>query len=166
MTRLAKWFLMMGLATAFCAGAAWAATGVLRLASLDPASTTLSSTVLQPAQGGAMRISAPGPVSVCLGQVDGLTVDGCRLLYTARVKSQALAGRAFLEMWLHFADGSIYFSRGMQSYVSGDQDWKELNAPFLLQKGQKPVKATLNLAVVGSGTVWVEELRLDRLPLD
>ena len=111
------------------------------------------------------KLSTAGPVSLCLAQVDKLDLDDCRLILQAQVKCQGLQGRAYLEMWLHFADGGLYFSRGMNSFVKGDSDWRTLSTPFFLKKGQKPLKATLNLAVQGSGTVWVDDLRLIRLPL-
>lgn len=112
-----------------------------------------------------LKLETAGPISLCLAQVGNLDLDECRLIFSAQVRCQGLQGRAYLEMWLHFADGGVYFSRGMNSFVQGDSDWRTLTTPFFLKKGQNPLKATLNIAVQGSGTVWVDDLRLIRLPL-
>jgi hypothetical protein len=86
-------------------------------------------------------------------------VDNSRLLYQARVKSQDLQGAAFLEMWC-LVGGSDYFSRGMDSVVTGTMDWKKLETPFILQSGQWAEEVTLNIVVNGKGTVWIDDVRL------
>lgn len=108
---------------------------------------------------GAVRITTSWPTTICLGVIPALGVENSRLLYQAKVKSQDLQGTAFLEMWCQVA-GTQYFSRGMDSVVTGDMDWKTLETPFLLQSGQKAETLTLNLVVNGKGTVWVDDVRV------
>ena len=74
--------------------------------------------------------------------------------------ARALDGTAYLEMWCHFADGSRYFARGVDSTVSGSADWTPVQTVFRLEPGQRPVRVTLNLVVNGTGTVWIDEARL------
>jgi hypothetical protein len=157
----------------FSAGPAMAvAQGSTQLAAVDlgavkPLGFNLAPDKSQAFLGdSSLKVEAAGPLSLCLAVVDDLAVDDCRLVYQARVKCRGLRGRAYLEMWLHFADGGIYFSRGLNNFVSGDSDWTALVTPFFLKKGQKPVKATLNLVVQGVGAVWIDDLRLLKLPLE
>lgn len=122
--------------------------------------TTIESDTVVKAEGqGAVKISTKGPVVICLGEVSGIDVDDARLIYQAKVKSENLAGSAFLEMWCTVGGGQ-YFSRGMDSMVKDTTDWTTVQTPFLLQKGQKATKVTLNLVINGAGTVWVDDVRL------
>jgi hypothetical protein len=95
-----------------------------------------------------------------LGEVTGLDIDGAKLVYKARVKSD-LEGTAFLEMWAHVGGGQ-YFSRGMNDVVKQKTDWKVIQTPFLFQKGEKPDKVTLNLVINGKGTVWIDDIVLSK----
>jgi hypothetical protein len=113
---------------------------------------------------GAIRISTLWPTTICLGEVSGLNVDNAKLVYKAKVKSENLKGKAFLEMWCHVGGGQ-YFSRGMNSAVTGTMNWKTLQTPFMLQAGQKANKVTLNIVINGSGTVWIDDLYLFKEPL-
>jgi len=150
-----------------CSGAL-AADELARLA-LDEAGsigTVIAADEAGAAEGrAAIRIETQGPASICLGQATGLDVDQATLIYQAKVKSHQLEGNAFLEMWVHFADGGPFFSRGLNSTVSGTSDWTVLQTPFLLRAGQKPTRITFNVYVNGSGTVWVDDIRLLKLPL-
>ena len=113
---------------------------------------------------GSIKITTLWPTTICLGEVEGLNVENGQLIYRAQVKSENLEGTAFLEMWCHVGGGQ-YFSRGMNSVVTGTMDWKTLQTPFFLQPGQKTKKATLNIVINGKGTVWVDDVRLLKEPL-
>jgi hypothetical protein len=89
-------------------------------------------------------------------------VDNCKVVHAAKVKTDlAGKGQAFLEMWCQVSGGR-YFSKGMNSAVSGRQDWKEIETPFMLQAGQKPEKITLNLVINGMSTVWIDDIVLSQ----
>ena len=79
--------------------------------------------------------------------------------------AEAMDGAAFLEMWCKVGGGQ-YFSRGLNSTISGTKDWQKVNAAFILNKGQKAQVVTLNLVVNGIGTVWVDDLQLSKQPLN
>ena len=113
---------------------------------------------------GSIKITTLWPTTICLGEVEGLNVENGQLIYRAQVKREKLEGTAFLEMWCHVGGGQ-YFSRGMNSVVTGTMDWKTLQTPFFLQPGQKTKKATLNIVINGKGTVWVDDVRLLKEPL-
>lgn len=113
---------------------------------------------------GSIKITTLHPTTICLGHVLGLDVEEATLICTARVKSE-LDGTVFLEMWAH-VDGGRYFARGLNDTVEGRRDWTSIQAPFRFQKGQRPDKVVVNIVVNGTGTVWVDDLRLAKAPLD
>jgi hypothetical protein len=113
---------------------------------------------------GSIKISILWPTTVCLGEVAGLDIENARLIYRAEVKSR-LEGAAMLEMWVHVGGGQ-YFSRGLNSTVTGNSEWQSIQTPFTLQKGQNPDKVTLNLIINGKGTVWIDNLVLSKEPLN
>ena len=130
---------------------------------LDDASslgTTVSTDPTVKQEGnGSIRISTLWPTTICLGEVQELEVENAQIIYRAKVKSEKLEGTAFLEMWCHVGGGQ-YFSRGMNSAVSGTMDWMILQTPFFLKPGQRTKKVTLNIVINGKGTVWVDDVHL------
>ena len=131
---------------------------VLELGNADSLGTVIKGT------GGVVEVIAQGPSTVCLGVVSNPGADNCLLVYQAQVKTQGLAGRAYLEMWCLIPGKGEFFSRGMQSAVGGDADWTVIKTPFLLQKGQKPSAVVLSLVVAGAGRVWIKDPRLFKEP--
>ena len=92
-------------------------------------------------------------------------VEQCLLTYRAKVKSEGLAGRAYLEMWCRFPGRGEFFSKGLGQVVRGTTDWGSYETPFHLKKGQRPDLIKLNLVVEGRGRVWVRDVELIRTPL-
>jgi len=98
-------------------------------------------------------------------------VEDCRVLYRAKLKSEGLTGRAYLEMWCRLPGRGEFFSKGLANPVTGTNDWISCEIPFFLQKGQKPDLIRLNLVVVATGfifkktvagKVWIKEVELVR----
>ena len=114
---------------------------------------------------GSLRISADAPMIVQLYEVDNLNVHQAQLIYRARVRTENLDGQAYLEMWCHFTGKGQYFSRALHQPFTGTMEWSTTETPFILQKGQKPDWVSLNLVVNGTGTVWVDDIRLLKAPL-
>jgi hypothetical protein len=114
---------------------------------------------------GALRVEASAPTVVRLYEVSGLTIDDARLIYRAKVKTENLEGTAYLEMWCVFPGMGEYFSRSLQSPVSGTVDWSTQETPFFLQKGQRPELVKLNVVVNGRGTLWIDDIALLKGPL-
>ncbi|MBI5968662.1 MAG: hypothetical protein HY882_12515 [Deltaproteobacteria bacterium] len=139
----------------------------LKKLNLDDASvigTTIQTDTQVKAEGkGAIKITTQWPTTICLGEVSALNIEGAKLVYKARVKSD-LEGTAYLELWAHVGGGP-YFSRGLKDVVSQKSDWKTIQTPFFFQKGQKPDKVTLNVVINGKGTLWIDDVVLSREPL-
>ncbi len=88
-----------------------------------------------------------------------------RLIYRARMRSEGLRGKAYLEMWCVFPGQGEFFSRALQSPLSGTNDWTSQETPFFLKKGQDPSRVKLNLVIEGEGTVWLDQVVLAKAPL-
>ena len=115
--------------------------------------------------GGSIRVTASEPVTVRIAELENLSVDDARLIYRARLRTAGLRGKTYLEMWCEFPGGGAYFSRALESPVTGTNDWLSQETPFVLQKGQIPNRVKLNLVIDGQGTVWLDEVVLVKAPL-
>jgi len=114
---------------------------------------------------GSLRIVAKEPTIVRLFEVDDIDVDDARLIYQARVRTKDVEGQVYLEMWCHFPGKGEFFSRGLDSPLTGTTNWVTLQIPFFLKKGEKPDYVKLNIVINGIGTVWIDDVRLLKAPL-
>jgi hypothetical protein len=115
---------------------------------------------------GALRITADGPTTVRLFEVNGIDVENARLIYQAKVRTEGVEGQVYLEMWCHFPGKGEFFSRGLQTPLTGTANWTTEETPFFLTKGDKPDYIKLNLVVNGKGTAWIDDIRLLKAPLN
>ncbi len=115
---------------------------------------------------GALRIIADGPTTVRLFEVSGLDIENARLIYQAKLRTEAVEGQVYLEMWCHFPGKGEFFSRGLQTPLTGTMNWTTEETPFFLKKGDKPDYIKLNLVVNGKGTAWIDDIRLLKAPLN
>ena len=114
---------------------------------------------------GSLKIIASQPLTVRLFEVPGLEVDDARLIYRAKVRTEGVEGLVYLEMWCHFPGKGEFFSRGLQTPLSGTTNWTTEETPFFLKKGEKPDYVKLNLVVNGKGMAWIDDVRLLKAPL-
>jgi len=114
---------------------------------------------------GSLKITATAPRIVRLFETGDLGVDNARLIYQARLKTQDVKGRVFLEMWCHFSGKGEFFSRGLDRPLSGTNEWTTEETPFFLQKGSKPDNIKLNLVIDSGGIVWIDDIKLLKAPL-
>lgn len=92
-------------------------------------------------------------------------VEQCLVAYRAKVKSESLDGRAFLEMWCRLPGRGEFFSKGFNRPVKGTTDWASYEIPFFLKKGQRPDLIKLNLVVEGTGKIWIKDIEVQKTPL-
>ena len=111
---------------------------------------------------GSIKIVASEPATVRLFEVDNIDVDDTRLVYRARVRTEAVQGQVYLEMWCRLPGQGEFFSRAVHAPISGSTEWVWQETPFFLKKNQKPDLIKLNIVVDGSGTVWIDEVALAR----
>jgi len=134
------------------------------LVTFVPDKPTITQSGIRAEQGG-WRIDTTEKQMIRLFEVESPAVEQCLLTYRAELKAEALKGRAFLEMWCRMPGRGEFFSKGFHQAVSGTANWARYEIPFYLKKGQKPDLIKLNLAVEGSGTVWLRNIELLRTPL-
>jgi len=115
---------------------------------------------------GSLRVTAAGPTVVRLFEVGDLNIEDARLIYQAKVRTEGVTGQVFLEMWCHFPGKGEFFSRGLQTPLTGTTGWTTEETPFFLKKGEKPDRVKLNLVVNGQGKAWIDDIRLLKAPLD
>jgi hypothetical protein len=111
---------------------------------------------------GSLRLTAASTTTFRLYEVTGLDVEDTRLIYRAKIRSEDVGGKAYLEMWCSFPGLGEFFSRALHQPVSGTNEWTTQETPFFLKAGQNPDRVKLNLVVEGSGTVWIDDVVLAR----
>jgi hypothetical protein len=114
---------------------------------------------------GSLQVAANQPTTVRLFETGDIDIENARLLYQARIRTENIEGQAYLEMWCHFPGRGEYFSRALHVPLSGTTDWTTQETPFFLKTGENPDNVKLNLVIAGTGTAWIDDIRLVRGPL-
>jgi hypothetical protein len=111
---------------------------------------------------GALKIEVIEAEVVRLYETGDIDIEDAVLVYQARLRTEGVQGRIYLEMWCHFEDKGEFFSRGLNETLSGTTKWTLLETPFFLKAGENPDNVKLNLVCEGTGTVWVDDIRLTK----
>jgi len=114
---------------------------------------------------GSLRITANQPSTIRLYETGDINVENARLTYQAKVRTEGIQGKVYLEMWCQFTGKGEFFSRNMSTPLSGTTDWSTVETPFFLKKGENPDNVKLNLVIEGNGTVWIDDVHLFKGPL-
>lgn len=112
----------------------------------------------------SIKLTATEPRVINLFETGDLDVENARLIYQAKMRTEGLVGEAFLEMWCHFPGQGEFFSRGLQTQLSGNNNWVSQETQFFLKKGENPDNVKLNVVIKGSGTVWIDDIKLLKAP--
>jgi hypothetical protein len=110
---------------------------------------------------GSLRIDAKGERTVI--EIADVPIEAPKLprfAYRAKLRSENVVGRAYLEMWVRVKDKGEFFSRALHSQLSGTSDWSTHEASFFLEEGQEVTRVKLDVVIEGSGTVWVDAVTL------
>ena len=126
---------------------------------------TLSQDVISVVQDGWV-VDSKETQTIRLFEVQEPQAERCLLTYRAKLKTDSLSGRAFLEMWCRLPGRGEFFSKGLNQAAKGTTDWASYEIPFHLKKGQRPDLIKLNLVIEGRGKVWLREVQLLKTPLD
>jgi hypothetical protein len=113
---------------------------------------------------GSLKITATERTVVRLFDVSGILIDDARLIYQARVRTEDVKGLVYLKMWCYFKGKGEFYSQSIQSPLSGTNEWTTLQTPFYLRAGERPNEVKLQLVIDGSGTVWIDDVRLIKGP--
>jgi len=114
---------------------------------------------------GSLKIALAEPAVIRLYETGDIDIEGATLVYQARIKTEDIQGRVYLEMWCHFQDKGEFFSRGPDSPLGGTNNWASVEIPFFLKTGENPDNVKLNIVGEGTGTLWVDDIRLVKRPL-
>ncbi len=116
-------------------------------------------------EGDVWRVNTDSDQTVRLFAIPDPDVEQCTLTYRAQMKTEAVNGRTYLEMWCRFPGGGEFFSKGFNNALKGTNDWTSCEIPFYLKKGQKPDLLKLNLVVEGKGSVLLRNVRVLYTPI-
>jgi hypothetical protein len=100
-----------------------------------------------------------------LYETGDIDAENTRLIYQAKVRTQDVKGQVYLEMWCVIPGKGEFFSRGLQAPLTGTTEWTSVETPFFLEAGQNPDNVKLNLVIDGTGTAWIDDVRLVKGPL-
>jgi hypothetical protein len=114
---------------------------------------------------GSLKITAREPTVVRLFELGNIDIENARLVYQAKVRTEGVEGQVYLEMWVHFPGKGEFFSRGLQTPLTGTKNWTTEETPFFLKKGEKPDNVKLNLVINGKGIAWIDDIRVLKGPL-
>jgi hypothetical protein len=110
-------------------------------------------------------IAAPKGRTVRLFEVAKPGVEKCTVYFRAKLNTENVKGKAYLEMWCHFPDKGEFFSKGLLHPATGTTDWATYETPFFLKQGESPDLIKLNLVIEGGGTVQIKDIELTKGPL-
>jgi len=111
-------------------------------------------------------VDAKEDQTIRLFEIQNPDAEQCLVTYRATMKTEGLAGRAFLEMWCRVPGRGEFFSKGLNHAITGTTDWASYEIPFYLKKGQRPDLIKLNLVIEGRGKVWMKDVELLKTPLE
>jgi len=106
-----------------------------------------------------------GSQTINLFEVEDPGVEKCQVTYRAKLKTENVEGKAYLEMWCRLPGKGEFFSKGLHNAVEGTNDWASYEIPFYLKQGQQPDLLKLDLTVEGSGSVWIKDVQVFQTPL-
>ncbi|HJQ84262.1 MAG TPA: hypothetical protein VKA21_09320 [Candidatus Binatia bacterium] len=132
-----------------------------RIRSFGAADKPIATSEVAVADGG-WRVAVPQGGAVRLFEVPQPTgLESTVLTYRARMKSENVAGKAYLEMWVRVPGRGEFFSRGLAQPLTGTSEWATYEIPFFLsEKGVRADLVKLNVAFEGAGTVWIKDVEL------
>ena len=113
-------------------------------------------------EDGAWVANCAEAQTIRLFELPGSGRDECTVFYRAMLKTEGLKGRAYLEMWCRVPGRGEFFSRGLNNSVTGSTDWASYEVPFVLNKGEKADLIRLNVAVEGTGKIWIRNVEWAR----
>jgi tRNA A-37 threonylcarbamoyl transferase component Bud32 len=146
------------LATFFPKGQGTAGKETTMLKKFGPADKTISQDLT--ADQGGWRIDANEARTVRLFELPKPAVEDGIITYRAKMKSEKLQDKAYLEMWCRIPGLGEFFSKGLQNPIQGTTDWSSYEIPFFLKKGQVPDLLKLNVNLEGNGTVWIKDVEV------
>lgn len=118
---------------------------------------------------GSIRIDCEDTTTAYLFVLRDIPVERPKLVWEVYCKSKDLKGKAFLEIGVQipgkYGKGVETFLHCSRDSLCGTTDWEKMEVEFLVMEKRKVDIAQLNMIVEGSGTVWIDQVRLTVLPI-
>src|SRR4030065_1016238 len=96
---------------------------------------------------GSLKITTTEPAVVRLFEVGDINVENARLIYQAKVRTEGIDGKVYLEMWCNLPGKGEFFFRGLQPPLTGTTNWTTEETSCFLKKGENPDTVKLNLII-------------------
>ena len=109
---------------------------------------------------GSLQVIVDKPQTIRLYAAQSIDIDKACLIHEAYIKTSAVQGKVSLEMHCHFNGKGELFSRSLNQTLSGNQKWTKLRTEFFLKEDENPDKIKLNTVFEGSGTAWIDPIKL------
>jgi hypothetical protein len=116
-------------------------------------------------EGDVLRASALGRTAIPIFQLKNVGFRNCALLLRARVRSEKLTAKAYLEMDCVIAGKGTFFSKALQDAVIGTQDWRWHQTPFFLRGNEECQELYVKMVFEGGGQILMKEIELFRAPI-
>ena len=113
----------------------------------------------------SLKIRSDNSLVIQLANTGNIDIEDALLVYRAKIKTEDLDGKVYLEMWCSFGEKGQYFSKALDNALTGTNDWTVQETPFILKKGENPDDIKLNLVISGKGTVWLDQIELLEKPI-
>ena len=119
----------------------------------------------------SLLVNSTEPTTIELFELKNEDFGNKRLTYKAQMRSQDLVdtedsrGISYIELLAKFPDGDAIVSRGPRVPISGTTDWSYAKTVLYIDKATAPESVKLNLVVEGQGKVWIDDIKLEVIPL-
>lgn len=132
---------------------------------IDGSEYTITKEAIVSSEGGWL-VDVGESQTIRLFEIEIEDIGNCMLTYRAKLKSEDVRGRSFLEMWCRIPGRGEFFSKGFQNALKGTNDWASYEVPFYLKRGQQSDLIKLNLTIEGGGKVWIKNIELSYTPFE
>lgn len=116
-------------------------------------------------EGNELEVRADEPATISLFDVPLPQVQQCVLSYCFEVYAAGFASRLYPELWCRIPERGMFFSRGLDRQILGGTEWRAVELPFYLKRGQHADLVHLNLCFAGAGVVRLRNIGVKSTPL-
>jgi hypothetical protein len=119
---------------------------------------------------GSLKIDGGTGAPVTVAIIERPAIKGQRYAVTGKVRYEGVEGVGYLEMWSHFPNGGLYFTRtladvGPMMKLQGSSGWRQFTLPFDATGAPPPTRLVVNVVFPGRGVVYLGPLHLvDDIP--
>ena len=115
--------------------------------------------------GDELEVRSDDAATQNLFDVELAQVEQCMIAFRFLIQTDDLRSSVYPEMWCHIPEKGKFFSRGVDSKLSGTNDWIQVEIPFYLGPGQVADLLNLNLVFEGEGTVRLKDIEVTSAPV-